>query len=225
MRSVLVTGATGFIGKQSLISLIDKDIQQLMNKAEDIHENQDTIEAARIRRFKGNPPGKKTGSSGDEIVWELLLKECMDDDLVIVSEDGDWKNIGQEATSLHPFIEREWQHKSKNTIKLFCSLGEFVNSQTPQEVSKKDIQLEKEALFSNILMRDYQGSISNLVTGPSGPAMPSSISGSPGSWLPFTIVGTNDPIACVNCGQINPASSCMITMRGYYCKNCSNLTL
>ena len=77
--------------------LLKNDIEYLIKNSISPNIDDDVFELAKRRRFIGNPPGKSDGRFhiGDELVWEILLKSYGDDDLVIVSNDGDWKKYPQ----------------------------------------------------------------------------------------------------------------------------------
>src|SRR5216684_2013215 len=82
---------------------IIEDLWQLATKLED---TPGLIERAHARKIKGNPPGKGQ-HIGDELEWELLLENCSDDDLTIITFDGDWFNLlGSKKTEIHPLLLR-----------------------------------------------------------------------------------------------------------------------
>lgn len=111
-----------------------------------IPDEDQTIFAKAYRRYLvGNPPGKKENPIGDALAWEQLLSSSFDEDLVIVSSDGDWSTVDNEKkTILNPFLNREWKSKSKKEITLYTTLGEFINSLSESEVvTKKEIENEK----------------------------------------------------------------------------------
>lgn len=62
----------------------------------------------------GNPPGK-SGSLGDQYNWEVLLQNVPDEDLYIVSKDGDYASSLTEESGddIYPnsFLKREWQER------------------------------------------------------------------------------------------------------------------
>lgn len=119
-------------------------IEKLMSLAEDIRETERTISLATTRKLKGNPPGKNTDPLGDEIAWELLLEQCIDDDLVVIAHDGDWKYAEDGNKSLHPFLQKEWEAVAQSKkISLFPSLAPFIESIAPKKVTKAEVESEK----------------------------------------------------------------------------------
>jgi len=109
--------------------------------------NNQLITSAYNRKIIGNPPGskQKNTSIGDELEWEIILSNYCDDDLTIVTNDSDWTNP-IDKKSLHPFLAEEWSQKSKKTIILFTSLGEFINNFTKEnKVTREEIKEERKA--------------------------------------------------------------------------------
>lgn len=47
---------------------------------------------ARVRKERGNPPGK-TNSYGDQYNWEMLLSKVPEEDLCVVSRDNDYASV------------------------------------------------------------------------------------------------------------------------------------
>lgn len=118
-------------------------------------ETSEIFERAKRRRFLGNPPGKSGARMhiGDEFVWELILENYVDDDLVVVSNDGDWlqsKDDGSKGVS--DFLKTEWQRRTKKNIDAVETLGEFINAyiKPPEDkkVTKEEIAKERSTLSS-----------------------------------------------------------------------------
>lgn len=131
--------------KESVEKLVKK-IDQLKNKAEDINDDAGIVEAAQVRRLRGNPPGKKQGPLGDEIAWETLLRFCTDDDLVIISGDSDWKHLMESEPELNPLLRIEWEKVSEKKITLYETLGVFINDVTePDTIPSEEIDEERQA--------------------------------------------------------------------------------
>lgn len=128
--------------------LVEQDIKYLIDNSINPGVSIDIFEAAKKRRLVGNPPGKGDSAFhiGDEIVWELLLADYVEDDLVIVSNDSDWKEISVDKgakPSISAVLKNEWAKKSKYSLSLVSTLGEFIN--THLEVSEKVPELEIKA--------------------------------------------------------------------------------
>ncbi len=192
-----------------------KTIERLMEKSENIRETQTTIDAANLRRLKGNPPfpSDPTDPIGDSIAWELMLSDCakQDEDIIILSEDAGWRNSkeGKKSTP-HPFLVREWGKKSKKDIRLYVSLSDFMKSEFPRNITQKDIELNKKASIPQGTF--IVGSLQGLAGSASTPPI--------SSWQPISASGTFFVVNCVNCGKISLSSDCVVTGRGYYCRAC-----
>ena len=134
--------------------------------------------------MKGNPPRKSDHSYGDAIIWETLLKEGKNDNLVLITKDGDFAEIhkGKPAISQFLFVEWRIKTKKKKRVVLYKSLAEFVNSFNKKETIKKEIvQKENDSsvpIITKRLSYEIQGS-----TGPTGPFEIHTASGYPSSIL------------------------------------------
>lgn len=91
-----------------------------------ITETSDQIyERARKRMDLGNPPGK-AGSIGDAINWTILLEVVPNKETIhIISEDGDFYSPLDEKV-IDPFLEEEWQKRKGSSIRIYRTLGEFI---------------------------------------------------------------------------------------------------
>lgn len=81
--------------------------------------------SAERRAGVGNPPGK-SGSLGDAINWELLLK-CVPkgEELYVISDDSDfYSQIEKERA--HPFLEEEWKRRKKSQLHCYRTLSVFL---------------------------------------------------------------------------------------------------
>lgn len=124
-------------------------IQQLFKSAEVLEDSEDVLRRSYFRYLRGHPPRKTDGSMGDAISWELLLVKAKDD-LVIITGDGDFAEKRRGDTYLNGFLEKEWRAKCDGkTIKLYNSLGEFINAFERRETVKNDVvKKEKELIQS-----------------------------------------------------------------------------
>jgi hypothetical protein len=121
-------------------SYINKLIDSLFELAKK-YEDDDVFEKAYKRMVRGNPPGK-SGSIGDAIAWEILLENCIDEPLYVISKDGDWADE-REISELKTFLSLEWKKRSSEKIFLFRSIGDFLNKVSKAKISKEVIQEEK----------------------------------------------------------------------------------
>lgn len=119
-----------------------KEIDAIAKNALSIDENDEIIDKAIKRRWKGSPPSGK-GPIGDEIEWEILINLCIDDDLVVITNDPDWKSSVKSDNDFHPVLINEWKKKSKKKITLYTSIGEFIGALTREKVERKQIEKEK----------------------------------------------------------------------------------
>lgn len=86
---------------------------------------------ARSRAEVGNPPGK-AGSLGDAINWELLLSVVpADEDLHIVSRDGDYASALDKG-QLNSFLEKEWDKSRFGSLHLYETLNSLFKTNFPQ---------------------------------------------------------------------------------------------
>lgn len=130
-------------------------IAKLMAAAITLEYNAKTLEAARLRRDLGQPPGKRD-SLGDQLIWETLLASVPPaQPLTILSRDSDWSSplTGQ----IDPVLASEWSaHKNGATLTLAKTLNEFLKSMDINvEVSNdpdKDFQVNRLCDSSNFGM-------------------------------------------------------------------------
>jgi hypothetical protein len=85
------------------------------------------LERARLRKERGNPPGKRTDPLGDQISWEQILERAVDADSVwIVSRDGDYSVMVGDIAYLQPPLQRELAAvRGVKTIKCHRYLATF----------------------------------------------------------------------------------------------------
>lgn len=133
----------------------DSLIAKLMAAAKTLDHDAKTLEAARLRRELGQPPGKRD-SLGDQLIWETLLASVAPaQPLTILSRDGDWSSplTGQ----IDPVLASEWaDHKKGAALTLAKTLNEFLKSMNIDvEVSDdpdKEFQVNRLCSSSNFGM-------------------------------------------------------------------------
>jgi len=132
-------------------SRVDKIINEIFDKATKISEEKNIMDRAYYRMLKGNPPGKKN-SYGDAIIWESILDRWTNENLAIVTNDGDWLEK-YDKKSLNRFLFQEWQEKAKKRIKVYSSLGKFINNFKKKPIIKKKTikREEKLGIMANIV--------------------------------------------------------------------------
>jgi hypothetical protein len=103
----------------------DKVLEELVGKATVYDEDEEIFQRAVGRMQKGNPPGKP-GSVGDQYNWEYLLQNVPDEDLHIVSKDGDYVS-GLNTGRPHPFLEKEWNCRKNSNLHVYSELRPFID--------------------------------------------------------------------------------------------------
>jgi hypothetical protein len=124
----------------------DNLIGKLFEMAGTLEEGDDVLDKAYVRYMKGNPPRKNNNSYGDAIAWETLLGKGGNDDLVVVTRDGDYAESYKGELVISKFLTEDWKQKTvgKNTLKLYRSLAEFVNTfENKTTISKEIVDQEK----------------------------------------------------------------------------------
>jgi hypothetical protein len=107
----------------------DEVIQRLFDAAIRIGVDEGILQAADLRRRRGNPPGKKD-SLGDQINWEALLSQSSEGDMYIVSGDRDWRTPLDERR-IHPFLDLEWKAKAGGSVHLYEDISSFFADKIP----------------------------------------------------------------------------------------------
>lgn len=105
--------------------LADRLIEDIFRRSVIIETTHSVYSDASMRIAIGNPPGKN-GSIGDAINWTVLLQSVPnDEDLHVISEDGDYYScINEDA--VHPFLEEEWKRKKKSSLFVYRTLSSFM---------------------------------------------------------------------------------------------------
>ena len=86
-----------------------------------IEISEDEIQAARLRRELGNPPGKPDDPLGDQISWEQFLKHSSkSENIWIITNDSDYYTTFKNKRYLNPFLYDELIKRSNNNPSIFC---------------------------------------------------------------------------------------------------------
>ena len=124
------------LASKGMLAKADKDIRERelladrliseIFKSSDIRMISDEVFSEATRRMAlGNPPGKD-GSLGDAVNWISLLQSIPDDeDVHLISEDGDFYScLDEDAPSA--FLAEEWSEKKKGTLFVYRTLSGFL---------------------------------------------------------------------------------------------------
>ena len=145
--------------KQKSIS-IDSDINikigSIFSHAIRIQEEENILKKAYFRTLKGNPPKKGEKSFGDAIIWETLLAYRSKEELVIISNDGDFAE-SHDKDVISEFLEKEWKQTNHTKITLYTNLGLFINDQSEGQnpVNLDVIDTEKRINTSTLTSLPY----------------------------------------------------------------------
>jgi ElaB/YqjD/DUF883 family membrane-anchored ribosome-binding protein len=168
-------------------SEINQVINALFKLSQKYKDDGDIFNKAYRRLVKGNPPGKH-GSIGDAIAWEIIISNCCKNDVYVISKDNDWADEIEDG-QVKMFLLREWKKKSSKKIKLYKTIGAFLNAVAKEKVSEKIIEEEKSTSFISVPVT----SAPYFVTTTSASAQPSSFSVSTSALEPGVWVSTTTP--------------------------------
>jgi predicted nucleic acid-binding protein len=123
-------------------------IREIFTRGTACPATSEIMSRANHRMFRGNPPGKGK-SLGDAINWESLLTYvAQDEDLHILSADGDFASDLDNA-QLSQFLTREWKKTHTGQIHFYRCLSSFFDKNF-RHIKLAD-QLHRELLISNLL--------------------------------------------------------------------------
>lgn len=146
--TALKTAKTALIEKSRLKAdarelQADMLFKKLADLANVIPVDENSYAAAERRSRLGNPPGKSASTVGDQLNWELLLKQVPNNaDLHVITKDSDY------ASKLDPskpqvFLADEWQLKKSGTLFLHEQISLFFKVNYPDE--DFSLEIEKQA--------------------------------------------------------------------------------
>jgi predicted nucleic acid-binding protein len=109
----------------------DRVITSLFDVSVHLPVDAPLLQAAELRRRRGNPPGKRE-TLGDQINWECLLAHAPTGELCIISADRDWR-APLDENRVHPFLAAEWSSTmGAGDVHLYRDLRTFVSDQLPE---------------------------------------------------------------------------------------------
>lgn len=130
-------------------SKLNKGLTKLFSLATKVTHDNALLQTAYFRTIRNNPPRKDNRSFGDAVIWESILKDFTEQDLVLISGDGDFESDMKKG-SLNEFLQSEWKNITDRELTFYTNLGSFINDQSPEEkpISEEEIQNEEEELDS-----------------------------------------------------------------------------
>lgn len=142
-------------------SKINTKIKKVFDLALKPDESEALLQKAYFRTLRGNPPRKNNKSFGDAIIWETVIDRYIDEDITIISNDGDFESETVKE-NINEFLENEWKQKSTKSIKLYCNFGTFIN-----DISGKKKPVRKEIIEeeNRLNLATSNGPFSKISTG------------------------------------------------------------
>lgn len=125
-------------------SQINIKLKKIMDESKIVEHSRGLLLKAYYRTLKGNPPRKNDHSFGDAINWECFLENFADDELVIISGDGDFESFSHKG-KIDDFLKHEWEECSDQPLSFYTTLGEFINAAYKEDVvEEEEIEIEEE---------------------------------------------------------------------------------
>ncbi len=136
------------------IDSTEKLLDEIFTASTFFEYTDDIVQKALIRYAKGLPPKKNDFKFGDSIIWETLKDNIRNEDLVIVSHDGDFAENSNKPLRINKTLAAEWKKERKRKISLHKVLGEFINTLDKQDVVDSDT-IDREIKQANALHNQY----------------------------------------------------------------------
>jgi len=124
---------------------VSKTIAKIFHSPED-YSNAEFL-SAKIRKERGNPPGKTNDPLGDELIWEQLLTIIGGyEELYIISNDYDYLITYEDKSYLNPILFEDLKERA-HKLKVFCfqTLSDaiiFLSKNSPELI--KDLPTNRE---------------------------------------------------------------------------------
>lgn len=199
-----------FYSPKSKINIAFKKLFSLSITKE---ENTEILCLAHYRTLRGNPPRKDNRSFGDAIIWETLLKHFSNEDIAIISGDGDFSSEINKL-QINPFLKEEWFSKHKKRAILYPSLGKFINEITKDKNKIKKEVIEEEAslgVFNTDNIRLWSNQ-NNIILNQESQNV-----------FPLTLSSISANTYCQCCGKAIENNGILSIYTNNKCKDCSDL--
>lgn len=219
-------------------SKINLKINQVFKLATPAKDSKDILDKAYYRTLRGNPPRKGNKSFGDAIIWETVLEMYSDEDLIIISNDGDFEDETKKI-KIHSFLLKEFKEKNGKNIEVYRNLADLIKRFGKRKVAKEVIEEEAQLnrLFSIAPITTNWGESSLTIQSRLGALSDQSLVASPGSRLKFTSSPTGrmslgsryeiasdgrivQPKTCSRCGKAYHELLTSLTLGPDLCPTC-----
>ena len=130
--------------------MVKKLFTSLKKMTFDFDDSSELFKKASERKAKRMPPGKPNDPLGDQLAWEIILENCTGDDLIVVSSDGDWKDLTDlESNNINPFLLEEWNKKATKKLELLLDMGSLIFRFNKRYIKpKEEVEKEEKAVKS-----------------------------------------------------------------------------
>ena len=127
---------------------VSKRLAHLFDNA--VAANSDEIQRARVRKEKGNPPGKASDPLGDQISWEQLLTHLHQTghkEIWLITRDRDYFVKSNKALLLNPLLNRDLIQACGEQPQVHCydDLADGLTNFAKQ-IGVKDLPTEQEVV-------------------------------------------------------------------------------
>lgn len=181
--------------------IVSKAFEDIFNNK--IEESPDEFNKSRIRKGRGNPPGKKSDPIGDELCWEQILTIAKDaKEIWIITKDADYYIEIGDKICLNPLLYDELKKvQPEIVVKIFKSLYDGLD-----QFSKRVEKSKKIAIDENKIRQEENAPLTGT------------------TYVNEFELMIFDP--CESCGEVSEASPCIVkdVKRGevlmYSCTNC-----
>lgn len=131
----------------------DALITDLFGKGKAVALTDPIVEAAKLRVLLGHPPGKP-GSYGDAVNWESLLFEVPHgEDLVLVTNDRDYKSK-LDPNRLNAYLIDEWRRKKGSQIEMHATPRSALGAHYPEIRLSREPEPEQEQAVERLINSD-----------------------------------------------------------------------